>query len=178
MALSKQQLSQRIFLIGPMGVGKTTIGVQLAQNLKLPFYDSDKELEKHTGASIPLIFELEGEDGFRKRETAILLDLVKLDQFVIATGGGIIIRPENREILKNQGFNVFLTADIEKLFERTSKDRNRPLLQTDDPHAKLKQIMSQRLAFYQEVADLCIDTGVLPIRRVVSKIKKALDALK
>nr|WP_081475714.1 shikimate kinase [Microbulbifer agarilyticus] len=151
-------MSEPIFLVGPMGAGKSTIGKLLAAQLGLPFADSDKVLEDRTGADIPWIFDVEGEAGFRRRESEVLRDLCNGEVQVIATGGGIVLKPENRELLKHGGFIVYLRASLDQLVERTSKNSNRPLLQVEDPRAKLAEILEQRGAFYAEVADLVCDT--------------------
>ncbi|WP_201276954.1 shikimate kinase AroK [Microbulbifer sp. ALW1] len=151
-------MTQPIFLVGPMGAGKSTIGKLLAAQLELPFADSDKVLEDRTGADIPWIFDVEGEAGFRRRESEVLRDLCGGTPQVVATGGGIVLLPENRKLLKAHGFVVYLRAGLEQLVERTSKNSNRPLLQVADPRAKLREILQQREAFYSEVADLVCDT--------------------
>ena len=130
----------RIILVGPMGAGKSTIGRQLSNALKKDFKDSDHEIVARTGASIPLIFEIEGEEGFRKREAAMIDELTQLDGIVLATGGGAVLRGENRRALKERGVVIYLYASIDQLFERTSRDRNRPLLQTENPRQKLKDL--------------------------------------
>jgi len=151
-------ISQPIFLVGPMGAGKSTIGKLLAAQLGLPFADSDKVLEERTGADIPWIFDVEGEAGFRRREHEVLRDLCTGCAQVIATGGGIVLLPENRRLLMEHGLVVYLRADLEQLVERTSKNSNRPLLRVADPRAKLAEILAQREAFYCEVADMVCDT--------------------
>ena len=151
-------ISQPIFLVGPMGAGKSTIGKLLAAQLGLPFADSDKVLEERTGADIPWIFDVEGESGFRKREHAILRDLCSGEPQVIATGGGIVLLPENRQLLVAHGLVVYLCASLDQLVERTSKNSNRPLLQVADPRAKLLEILEQREPLYREVADIICDT--------------------
>ena len=163
-------MARNIILVGPMGAGKTTIGKQLAQQLGREFYDSDRVIEEHTGADIPLIFELEGEAGFRKREKNILADLVKKNDIVLATGGGVVLDPDNRELLSKSGFVVYLNAPLSQLINRTSKDKNRPLLQTEDPKKKLEEILSVRDPLYRDVADEIIKTDVSPVRNVVKKI--------
>ena len=127
----------RIFLIGPMGAGKTTIGKQLAQSLGMTFGDSDQEIQRRTGVDIPTIFEYEGEEGFRQREQQAIDDLTQVDNQVLATGGGAILRAENRQHLSARGIVVFLACSPEQQFERTYRDRNRPLLQTEDPLERL-----------------------------------------
>lgn len=151
-------ITQPIFLVGPMGAGKSTIGKLLAAQLELPFADSDKVIEDRSGADIPWIFDVEGEAGFRRRESAVLQDLCNGAPQVIATGGGIVLMPENRALLKNHGFVVYLRASLDQLVERTSKNSNRPLLQVADPRAKLQEILLHREPFYDDVADLVCDT--------------------
>ncbi|WP_295802551.1 shikimate kinase AroK [uncultured Microbulbifer sp.] len=151
-------MTQPIFLVGPMGAGKSTIGKLLAAQLGLPFADSDKVLEERTGADIPWIFDVEGEQGFRRREHAVLEDLCVGEPQVIATGGGIVLLPENRQLLIANGLVVYLCASLDQLVERTSKNSNRPLLQVADPREKLREIIVQREPLYREVADLVCDT--------------------
>lgn len=157
-----------------MGAGKTTIGRQLASELSLDFYDSDHEIEKRTGVSITHIFDIEGEAGFRKRETAILDELTGEKGIVLATGGGAILQAENRQFLMSRGTTIYLYADIETLLERTSKDRNRPLLQTDDPRAKLQELLDIRDPLYRETADIIIDTGKDSVRLALKEILEEL----
>lgn len=145
---------QSIFLVGPMGVGKTCIGRQLADLLGYQFIDSDHEIEQRTGATISWIFDVEGEEGFRRRESAMVDELTQKHSIVLATGGGAVIRQENRDHLKNRGLVVYLKADIDELLARTQNDKNRPLLQTDNPRQKLQELLMQREPWYQEVADL------------------------
>ena len=159
-----------IFLIGPMGAGKTTMGRQLSRKLNMDFFDSDRVIEEHTGADIPLIFELEGEEGFRKREQDAIDALTQKSNIVLATGGGAILKPENREHLKNRGVVIYLHSDISHLLERTKHDKNRPLLQTDDPGAKLRELMAIREPLYRETADIVINTGEKSIRSVINVI--------
>ena len=166
---------QNIFLIGLMGAGKTTIGRQLASELSLEFFDSDHEIEKRTGVTITHIFDIEGEAGFRKRETAMLDELTQRTGIVLATGGGAILKPENRQFLMSRGTSIYLYANIETLLERTAKDRNRPLLQTDDPKAKLEELFKIRDPLYRETADVIIDTSKdsvrLSIKEIIDKIQ-------
>jgi shikimate kinase len=159
-----------IVLVGPMGSGKSTIGRQLANALKKEFRDSDHEIVARTGASIPLIFEIEGEEGFRKREAAMIDELTQLDGIVLATGGGAVLREENRKYLTQRGVVLYLYASVEQLFERTSRDHNRPLLQTENPRQKLQQLMEQRDPLYREVADMVVHTDDRSIRSVVKEI--------
>ncbi|MCW8934650.1 MAG: shikimate kinase AroK [Gammaproteobacteria bacterium] len=165
-----------IFLIGPMGAGKTTMGRQIAKRLNMDFEDSDHAIEEHTGVDIPLIFEKEGEAGFRKREAAIIDELTQRSQLVLATGGGAILDKENRQHLKNRGTVIYLHSDIKHLLDRVGHDKNRPLLQTPDPAATLREIMKIREPLYRETADIIINTGQQSIRAVINvmldKIKK------
>ncbi|MFQ6021479.1 MAG: shikimate kinase AroK [Acidiferrobacterales bacterium] len=166
-----------IFLIGSMGAGKSTIGRQLAELLSKDFYDSDQEIERRTGASIALIFEIEGEVGFRKRETAVLDDLTRLDNVVLATGGGIVLSEENRILLRKRGIVVYLAADIDTLTQRTRRDRNRPLLQKSDRRQKLEELMKQREPLYRREADLVMTTSRRSPAAVARKIAAALHSL-
>lgn len=160
-----------------MGAGKSTIGRQLSHVLKMPFKDSDHEIVARTGASIPLIFEIEGEEGFRKRETAMIDELSALDGIVLATGGGAVLREENRAMLGERGVVIYLYASLDQLFERTSRDRNRPLLQTENPRARLEEIMSMRDPLYQGLADMVIHTDDRSVRSVVKEIMVRLKQL-
>lgn len=177
LTLSNNRIPTRIFLVGPMGAGKTTIGHKLAENLNKQFIDSDLEIEQKTGASIPLIFELEGEDGFRKRETQILEELTQQNDIILATGGGAIISKKNRALLKRTGFVIYLQAPLDQLLKRTAKDRNRPLLQTDNPRKVLAKLLEQREPFYKEVADLTFETNQKPLRDIISDITQLLENL-
>ena len=166
--------NQNIFLIGLMGAGKTTIGRQIASELSLDFFDSDHEIEDRTGVTITHIFDIEGEEGFRRRETAALDELTQKKGIVLATGGGAILKPENRQFLMSRGTTIYLFADIDTLLERTSKDRNRPLLQTPDPHAKLEELFAIRDPLYRETADVIIDTGKDSVRLSLKEILEKL----
>lgn len=162
--------TQNIFLIGPMGAGKTTMGRQIAKRLHMDFADSDHAIEEHTGVDIPLIFEKEGEDGFRKREMAIIDELTQQQNLVLATGGGAILAEENRRHLKQRGTVIYLQSDIKYLIERTRHDKNRPLLQTANPAAKLRELMTIREPLYLQTADIIINTGQQSIRSVINTI--------
>ena len=163
-----------LFLTGPMGAGKSTIGRQLSKQLKMAFHDSDHEIELRTGVDIPLIFELEGETGFRKRETAIIDELTRLQNIILATGGGAILDPRNRQYLSSRGRVIYLHASVDQQLRRTGKDRNRPLLQTADPRATLEALMAVRDPLYREIADLVIDTDGKRVRDVVRQIIQQL----
>lgn len=162
--------SENIYLVGLMGAGKTTVGRQLARLLQLPFYDSDKAIEERTGVDIPTIFEFEGEEGFRNREQKMIAQLTELKGIVLATGGGAILRKENRELLTKNGYVVYLHCDVNKLLERTRRDSNRPLLDTADPKARLETLFEIREPFYQACADLVVDTGTLQSKDAVTYI--------
>ena len=163
-----------LFLTGPMGAGKSTIGRQLAKQLGLPFHDSDHEVEARTGVDIPLIFELEGEAGFRKREVTIIDELTRLPNIVLATGGGAVLDPANREHLKTRGRVIYLHTSVNHQLKRTRKDRNRPLLQTSNPRKKLEELMAVRDPLYREIAGIIIDTDGMRVRDVVKIIMQRL----
>jgi shikimate kinase len=162
--------SENIYLIGLMGAGKTTIGRQLAKALKLPFYDSDKAIEESTGVDIPTIFEFEGEDGFRDREQKMIQQLTQKKGIVLATGGGAILREQNRKLLKENGFIVYLQCSVDRILERTRRDSQRPLLQIENPKERLESLFAQREPLYLSCADYKIDTGVMQSKTVVNHI--------
>jgi shikimate kinase len=161
---------ENIYLIGLMGAGKTTIGRSLARALAVPFYDSDKAIEENTGVDIPTIFEFEGEEGFRDREQKMLQQLTKINGIVLATGGGAILREENRQLLKENGFIVYLQCSVDRILERTRRDNQRPLLNTENPRERIETLFAQREPLYLACADYKIDTGVLQSKVVVSHI--------
>ena len=165
-----------IFLIGPMGAGKTTIGRRLALALHREFLDSDQEIERRAGASIPLIFAVEGETGFRTREKAVIAELTRRPNIILATGGGVVLDPDNRRCLAGRGFVVYLCASVDEQLRRTRFDHNRPLLQTADPQARLTQLVEQRDPLYREVADCIISTEGQPIKQVVRDILRRLES--
>jgi shikimate kinase len=167
---------RNLILVGPMGAGKSTIGRLLAKELRMPFKDSDKEIEQRTGADIPWIFDVEGEQGFREREQAMIAELCELEGVVLATGGGAVLKPENRLSLKSCGQVIYLFTSIEQQLGRTSRDRNRPLLQTVDPGKVLVELMAIRDPLYREIADLVIETDERPPRMVVQEILERLPA--
>ncbi|MGR8931153.1 MAG: shikimate kinase [Gammaproteobacteria bacterium] len=168
--------TENIYLIGLMGVGKTTIGKQLAKALKRPFYDSDKVIEESMGVDIPTIFSYEGEKGFREREQAVILQLTATPGIVMATGGGSILKEENREALKRSGFIVYLQCSIDKILYRTRHDTQRPLLRTENPRERLETLLAQRDPLYRECADFKIDSGALPGKTVVKTILQQYQA--
>lgn len=169
--------ANNIFLIGPMGAGKTTIGRHLATLLHKQFVDVDHEIEKRTGVTIQVIFEIEGEAGFRQRERMLVDELSRDQDIVLATGGGAVLLEENRQLLKQRGTVVYLRADIETLVERTRRDRNRPLLQTEDPRGKIEELLRLRDPIYREVADVVVDTGQRAPSSVARDIALRLKAL-
>jgi len=164
---------RNIYLVGPMGAGKSTIGRVLAAELHLGFRDSDKVIEDRTGADIPWIFDMEGEEGFRDRESAVLEELSQNKDIVIATGGGIILRQQNREIMKSSGYVCYLTASIEQLVERTARDKKRPLLQVENPRQKIIDLVALRDPLYIDAADFIINTD----RRSPKLVAQEISAL-
>ena len=161
----------RIVLVGPMGAGKTTVGQLLSKKLRLPFKDTDAEIEARTGADIPWIFDVEGEAGFRDRETQVLKDLLSGTVGVIATGGGIVMRDENRDLLKSVDV-IYLKASLEEQLRRTANDRKRPLLQTDDPKSVLQRLMTLRDPLYREVATRVIETDGANSRTIAAQLAR------
>jgi len=148
-----------IFLVGLMGAGKTTVGRILSKRYNKGFHDSDHEIETRCGVKIPVIFEIEGEAGFRKREETAIAELTALSNVVVATGGGAVLSVASRQLLKTRGVVIYLRGSPEHLYERTRHDRNRPLLQTADPLSRLRELYRERDPFYREVADFVVDTG-------------------
>lgn len=165
-----------IYLVGPMAVGKTTIGRNLAKSLSLEFYDSDELIEKQTGASIAWIFDIEGEAGFRERESKVIEDITQQQNIVLATGGGTVITPSNRHFLSTRGTVFFLYTDLDVLFLRTRQDDKRPLLQTKDVPARIKELWEERLPLYKEVADHQIKTSDKSVRQVCDEIIEYLQS--
>lgn len=167
--------TSNIFLVGPMGAGKTTIGRHLATLVQKRFFDADHEIEKRTGVTIPVIFEIESETGFRRRESMVISELTQERDIVLATGGGVVLLEENRQVLTQRGTVVYLQADIDTLVERTRRDRNRPLLQTEDPRAKIEELLRQREPIYRQIADVVVDTGLRApssvARDIVARLK-------
>lgn len=159
-----------LYLVGLMGAGKTTVGRLLAKHYGYAFHDADHEIEARTGVRIPVIFEIEGEPGFRRREEAAIADLTRLNGVVLATGGGAVLSAQNRAQLRDNGLVIYLRGTPEHLYERTRHDRNRPLLQIDNPLEKLRELHCQRDPLYREIADVVVDTG----RQGVSTMTRGL----
>ena len=148
-----------LFFIGPMGAGKSTIGRRVAELLCLPFFDLDHEIEEHSGAAIPLIFDIEGECGFRRRESSMLVDYAGRSGIALATGGGAVLAPENRRCLHERGFVVFLETTVDEQLERLARDRKRPLLAAPDRCERLLALAAERGPLYREIADLIVPAG-------------------
>jgi len=161
---------KNIFLIGPMGAGKSVVGKYLARSLNLSFVDSDDEIELRTGVDIPFIFEKEGESGFRKREAIVIDDLSKRENIVLATGGGAIVENDSRSHLGARGFVVYLYTTVDQQVTRTSKGRERPLLENVDPRTALEQLLLFRDPLYREIADLIVETDGRKVKSVVDEI--------
>lgn len=167
--------AQNIFIVGPMGAGKSTVGRQLAEALSYTFRDSDQDIQRRTGVDIPTIFEFEGEEGFRARERQVIIDLVAEDRIVLATGGGVILNPENRQDLAARGVVIYLHCSPEQQHSRTARDRNRPLLETDEPLERLRELMEVRDPLYRQVADLVVSTEKRGTSSVVKEILRRLE---
>jgi len=167
---------QNVFLVGPMGAGKSTVGRQLADALGFEFRDSDQEIQRRTGVDIPTIFEFEGEEGFRQRERQVIDELTSEDGIVLATGGGAVLRADNRQDLTSRGVVIYLQCSPEQQYARTSRDRNRPLLHTDDPLERLKELMEERDPIYRQVADMVVSTEKRGTASVVKEIRRRLES--
>lgn len=163
----------RVFLVGPMGAGKSTIGRLLADDLHLDFRDADREIEERSGVDIPWIFDKEGEAGFRDRETAMIEELSLLEGVLVSTGGGVVGRPENRELMK-RGTVVYLHASVDEQVRRTAKDKKRPLLQNANPRKVLEELMAVRDPLYREVATIIVQTDGRGPRAVANEIRRLL----
>jgi shikimate kinase len=164
-----------IYLVGMPGAGKTTLGRQLARRMRRSFVDVDHEIEARTGVRIPLIFDIEGEQGFRTRESKVLVDLGSQSGLIVATGGGAVLRPENRAAIKQSGIVVYLHAPPHLLFERTRLDPNRPLLQVADPKKKLEELFAERDPLYREVADIIINSPGGGISHLARQVERELQ---
>ncbi len=167
------QKKRNLFLVGLMGAGKTTIGRVLARRIAYAFVDTDREIESRTGVSLPTIFEIEGEEGFRRREALVIAEFARLSGQVIATGGGAVLHPDNRRSLKANGLVIYLDVPLSTLSERTRHDKNRPLLQVSNPLQKLRELHLARDPLYREVADLVISGSRLTAQVVLNQLLKA-----
>jgi len=165
-----------IYLVGPMGSGKTAVGKKLAALLGKEFFDSDAEIERRTGVDIRYIFEKEGEPRFREREREVIADLTSLDDVIVATGGGVVLDPANRERLASTGTVVYLQATVDAQLQRTQPSRNRPLLMNADPREVLERLMAIRRPLYEEIADVRVDTTGRHVRAVAADVRALLDA--
>ena len=165
---------RNIFLIGPMGAGKSTIGRALAKELKLEFFDTDEVIEERTGASVSWIYDVEGEEGFRRREQKVIEELTQKNNIVLATGGGVVTTPENRVALAGRGTVIFLRTSLQQQFERTKRDTKRPLLQTPNLEVTLEELRDEREPLYEELADISFETDKLTVKAVANKIIKYL----
>ena len=165
-------MSENIILVGPMGVGKTTIGSHLARKLKYDFVDSDTEIEKRTGASISLIFDIEGEEGFRKREAQMISELTERRHIVLSTGGGSVLVETSRQNIRSRGFVVYLKASVDILYQRLKKSRNRPLMETEDKLKVIEDLLAEREPLYLAVADITIATDGRSAQDVAREIYK------
>ncbi|WOG29294.1 shikimate kinase AroK [Endozoicomonas sp. 8E] len=168
---------RNIYLVGPMGAGKSTIGRMLAKELGLPFFDSDHEVEARSGAEIPWIFDVEGEEGFRQREIQVIQDLCSRQGIVLATGGGAVTRLENRQQLGTSGVVVFLKASVAAQLVRTEKDKKRPLLQRPDREQVLTQLLNERAPLYSCIADIELDTELLSPKALINEIIRTVGKL-
>ena len=174
---SHNEKSGNVILIGMMGSGKTTVGRLLAKQLGKTFVDSDEEIQRRTGVTIPHIFDVEGEAGFRQRESAVLEDLAERSDLVLATGGGAILSPHNRSVLKASGVVIYLKSNVHDLWQRTRHDTNRPLLQTADPRGKLQELFEQRDPLYAEIADIVMQTGKQSVHVLLIRLQQRLQEL-
>lgn len=175
-ARSPTRIEGSIFLVGMMGAGKTSVGRVLARRLGKQFYDSDHEIERRTGVGIPVIFDFEGEAGFRAREHTVLSELTELKNIVLASGGGAVVDAENRRMLRERGTVVYLRGAVRELLNRTRHDKNRPLLQTEDPRARLNTLFEQRDPLYREVAHIVMETGSPSLSSLVNRLETKLGA--
>ena len=169
------KLQQNLFLIGPMGAGKSAVGRQLARLLHLDFFDSDEEIENRTGVDIPFIFEKEGEEGFRKREVKVIDELSQRQGIVLATGGGAVLDASSRSHLGGRGYVIYLHTTVAQQLERTQRGRNRPLLDSEDKEEVLQELMTVRDPLYREIADLVIETDGRRVREVAQEIRDTLQ---
>lgn len=175
---SRKVKAGNLILVGMMGSGKTTMGRALAKHLGKVFVDSDEEIIKRTGVTVPHIFDVEGEAGFRLRETSAIRDLAGRDNMVLATGGGAVLEEQNRVMLQQNGIVIYLKANVHDLWQRTRHDRNRPLLQTKDPYAKLTELFKQRDPLYQQVSDIVVQSSKQSVHTLMLHLIDEIDAFK
>ena len=175
---NRKYQSGNLILVGMMGSGKTTMGRALARHLGKAFVDSDEEIQQRTGVTIPHIFDIEGETGFRQRETAAIRDLVERDNMVLATGGGAVLAEQSRELMRQNGIVIYLKANVHDLWQRTRHDRNRPLLQTADPYAKLTELFQQRDPLYRQVADIVMQSGKQSAHALMLQLVDEIEAFR
>jgi len=176
--ISRKLQSGNLILVGMMGSGKTTMGRVLAKHLGKVFVDSDEEIIKRTGVTIPHIFDVEGEAGFRQREAAAIRDLVGRNNMVLATGGGAVLEEQNRAMLQQNGITIYLKASVHDLWQRTRHDRNRPLLQTGNPHARLTELFQQRDPLYRQVSDIVVQSGKQSAHALMLHLADEIDAFR
>lgn len=175
---SRKLQSGNLILVGMMGSGKTTMGRLLARHLGKVFVDSDEEIIKRTGVTIPHIFDVEGEPGFRLREITALRNLVERDNMVLATGGGAVLDEQNRTMLQQNGIVIYLKASVHDLWQRTRHDRNRPLLQTGNPHARLTELFQQRDPLYRQVSDIIAQSGKQSAQALMLQLAEEIDVFR
>lgn len=175
---NRKYQSGNLILVGMMGSGKTTMGRALARHLGKAFVDSDEEIQQRTGVTIPHIFDIEGETGFRQRETAAIRDLVERDNMVLATGGGAVLAEQSRELMRQNGIVIYLKVNVHDLWQRTRHDRNRPLLQTADPYAKLTELFQQRDPLYLQVADIVMQSGKQSAHALMLQLVDEIEAFR
>jgi shikimate kinase len=173
--INRKMQSGNLILVGMMGSGKTTMGRALARHLGKSFVDSDEEIIKRTGVTVPHIFDIEGESGFRLRETAIIQELVGRENTVLATGGGAVLTGQNRTMLQQNGIVIYIKASVHDLWQRTKHDRNRPLLQTGDPHAKLNELFQKRDPLYQQVSDIVVQSGRQSVHALMQQLAGKIE---
>ena len=175
---NRKLASGNLVLVGMMGAGKSTMGRVLAKHTGKLFVDSDVEIQERTGVTIPHIFDVEGEDGFRQRESSAIQDILEGNNVVLATGGGAILSGYNRAVLQGAGIVVYLQANVNELWQRTRHDKNRPLLQTENPHAKLTELFEQRDPLYREIADVVIQTGKQSVHSLMLHLVDKIEAFR
>ena len=171
-------MAKNIIFVGPMGAGKTTIGRLISRSLNRKFYDSDKEIEKRTGVTIPVIFEHEQEEGFRNRESAMIEELCGKENIVLATGGGAVLREQNRRQMSQCGHVFYLCAPLDQLVKRTAKDKNRPLLQTANREKTIENLLNVRDPLYRDVAHTVVETDNYTVKQVVASLLDMINQLK